>query len=98
MKTLKRIDVFSAARIGGLLYFFLSLIFILPFALFMGSMGMAVGEGRGIFPFMGMGLFFLPVIYGIAGFIGSAILAWAYNLLAGWAGGLRIELEEDAYE
>ena len=95
MKTLKRIDVYSAARIGGLLYFFLSLIFILPFALFMGSMGMAMGEGRGIFPFMGMGVIFLPVIYGIAGFLGTA---WAYNLIAGWAGGVRIELEEDAYE
>lgn len=98
MKTLKRIDVFSAARIGGLLYFLISLIIILPMALLMGSMGMAADEGPTMFPFMGVGLIFIPVIYGIAGFIASAIAAWAYNLLAGWVGGVRIELEEDSYE
>jgi len=36
----------------------------------------------------------LPIMYGIFGFIGGAIGAWIYNLVAGWIGGIEIELEK----
>ncbi len=98
MKVLQRIDVISAAKIGGLLYFFISLIFILPFALFMGSMGAAMGDENPMIPFMGIGAIFIPIIYGVMGFIVTAIATWAYNVIAGWVGGVRIRLEDEETE
>jgi hypothetical protein len=35
----------------------------------------------------------MPVLYGILGFIGGAILALLYNLFARLAGGFELELE-----
>jgi hypothetical protein len=39
-------------------------------------------------------IIFLPIFYGILGFIGGLITAWTYNLVARFAGGLEIELED----
>jgi hypothetical protein len=40
----------------------------------------------------GMGLF-MPVIYGVMGFIFGVIGAAIYNLVAGWIGGIEVEVE-----
>jgi hypothetical protein len=34
----------------------------------------------------------LPIVYGIIGFIGGAIVALVYNLVARFAGGIQVEL------
>jgi hypothetical protein len=39
-------------------------------------------------------IIFLPIFYGILGFICSLITARTYNLVARFAGGLEIELED----
>lgn len=38
-------------------------------------------------------IIFLPIMYGIMGFIGGAIMAFVYNVVAGIAGGVELELE-----
>jgi len=40
----------------------------------------------------GMGLF-MPVIYGVMGFIFGVIGAALYNLVANWIGGIEVEVE-----
>ena len=35
----------------------------------------------------------MPVLYAVFGLIGGAIGAALYNLVAGWVGGLEVELE-----
>ena len=40
----------------------------------------------------GMGLF-IPVIYGLMGFVVGIIGAAIYNLVAGWIGGIEVEVE-----
>ncbi len=40
----------------------------------------------------GKGLF-IPVIYGVMGFVVGIIGAAIYNLVAGWIGGIEIEVE-----
>ena len=37
---------------------------------------------------------FLPVIYGIVGFISGVISAFVYNLVAGWTGGIELTLTD----
>lgn len=40
----------------------------------------------------GFGLF-MPVIYGVMGFIFGIIMAFVYNLVAHWMGGIEVEVE-----
>jgi hypothetical protein len=34
----------------------------------------------------------LPILYGCGGFIGAAISAWLYNLIAGAVGGVEVDV------
>jgi hypothetical protein len=53
-----------------------------------GGQSAAVGVAGG----MAM-LIFLPIMYGVAGFIFGAIAAALYNLIAGVIGGIEIDVE-----
>ena len=37
----------------------------------------------------------LPILYGGAGFLATAIGCAAYNAVAGWVGGIAVELDGD---
>ncbi len=97
---IKRIGVLSAAKIVGGLYAGLGLIFgvlsacfgLITFAGLISETDAEVaGFSAGIFL---AGLCFLPIFYGIIGFIGGAIAAAIYNVVAGFLGGLELELSE----
>ena len=93
---LKSIGVFSLAKMMGALYATIGFIVGLLFALasvvgagFAGSgaeglLGLVFGVGAVIF---------LPVFYGIMGFLGGALLSAIYNVVAGMAGGVELNLE-----
>ena len=97
---LKRVGVLSAAKIVGGVYAGLGLIigfFSACFAIIMfaGLISEAEFEAAGV----GAGLFLAgiclwPLLYGIMGFIGGAIAALIYNVVAGFIGGLELELSE----
>ncbi|PYK63763.1 MAG: hypothetical protein DME50_16860 [Verrucomicrobia bacterium] len=40
----------------------------------------------------GFGIF-MPIIYGVMGFVFGVIMAAIYNLIAGWTGGIEVEVE-----
>jgi len=95
---IKRIDVFSAGKIMGIIAAAIGLlagIMLLLFGSLLGSLAAAGGaDGGGFMAFGGiMGVIVLPIMYGIFGFIGGVIQAFVYNLAAGWVGGIRIETE-----
>lgn len=95
MIVIKRIGVLQMAKILAAIYFLMSLIFCIPMGLLMmlagglqgkeGLMGGALG---------GIGMFFLPLLYAAAGFIGGAIVAFLYNVVAGYVGGIEFEVEQ----
>jgi hypothetical protein len=94
MHIIKSVGVLSVAKIMGLIYGCLGLIFA-PLFLLIGLLGSAVGQHNspiaGIF---GIGLAILmPVIYGTMGFVLGAIGALLYNLFARWVGGFELEME-----
>ena len=95
-----RIGVLSAAKIVGGVYAGLGLIIGLFSACFglIGIAGLisetdaeALGFSAGLFL---AGLCLLPIVYAVLGFIGGAIAALIYNLVAGVNGGLELELSE----
>jgi transmembrane protein DUF3566 len=94
MHVLKSVGVMSLAKIMGLLYGCIGLIFA-PFFLLIGLAGSLAGQNKA--PFAGVfGVVFailMPVIYGVMGFVFGAIFAFIYNLLAKWVGGIELEVE-----
>lgn len=59
-----------------------------------GALASAVSgaEGAGFAAAMGFGMFIIvPIFYVIAGFLGTLLACWLYNLVAGWLGGIELE-------
>ena len=96
--TLKRVDVMSAAKIGGILYGLMGLIFgaIISSVFVLGGLA---GAPMGNQPAW-MGLLFgagsvilLPIFYGAMGFVSAIIASALYNMIAGMIGGVRWDVE-----
>lgn len=84
---IERFGVIQTAKVVGILYGLLGLVFVPIFLLIavMAPEGEAFGLGFAIA---------LPVLYGLAGFIFTVLGCWLYNLVAGWVGGIEVELEQ----
>ena len=99
IKYITRVGPLSLAKFLGCLYAFIGLIaglFFATFALFGFALGAAIsGEGSPFLgAFLGLGsVIFLPILYGVLGFIGGLIVGFLFNLVAGMTGGLEIGLE-----
>jgi hypothetical protein len=83
---IRRFEPFSTAKVAGVIYAIFGLIFAPIFIL--ASMFAPDEAGVGI----GLAVA-IPIIYGIIGFIGTLIAAAIYNLVAGWVGGIEVELD-----
>ena len=97
---LRRVGVLKAAVVGGIAYAIMGLVFV-PFFFFMALFAPA-GSGMGAMPgewaMGGAFALLLPVIYGVMGFVFTAIGAAIYNLIAMMMGGLEIELQREGGE
>jgi hypothetical protein len=100
MNRIKSVGVLSCAKMLGVLYGCMGLLFI-PFALIAGLAGMATQQARGSnlaagaisgAVLMVFGIL-APFLYGTMGFVFGAIGAWIYNLIAKRLGGIEIQLE-----
>jgi hypothetical protein len=90
-----RVAPFSAAKIAGTLYAILGLVFgaILSLASIIGAFASDAPEGAAFGAIFGVGaVVLLPIFYGCLGFVGTAIMAWLYNVLAGVVGGIEIDV------
>ena len=100
MATVKRVGPGSAFKVGLVLYAILGLVlgifmaFISMVAGSLGSMGQSAAPGAKLFGFgMGLGaIIFFPICYGLIVGIGAAIGAAIYNVVAGWVGGLEVDI------
>jgi len=87
---LRRFGIGQTAKVVGVLYGLMGVVF-LPFlvlgAMFSPKGGMGFGVGFAIL---------LPFLYGICGFIFTAISCAIYNWVAGMVGGIEVELDTTA--
>ena len=94
MHVIKSVGVMSVAKIMGLVYGCMGLIFV-PFFLLIGLVGSFAGQSKT--PFAGIfGVVFavlMPIMYGAMGFVTGALGAFLYNLFAKWVGGFELEME-----
>lgn len=87
MRQIRRFGVFQTAKMIGVLYALMGLLFVPIFIV--ATMFGADGSPFGIaFTLL------VPVIYGILGFIMTAIGAAIYNVVAGLVGGIEVEFAE----
>lgn len=91
---IRRIGVLKAGVMGAAVYAIMSLVFV-PFFFFVAIMPGASGMQEG-WPFGAAFVLLLPFLYAIFGFIGTALAALIYNLVAMMVGGLEVELESIA--
>lgn len=93
---LRRVDPISAGKISGAIYLFIGLIVGAIFSL-ISLLGMAAAGTReaGLMgAFFGVGaIVIFPIFYGLIGFLATLISAAIYNLVAGWVGGVVLDLE-----
>jgi hypothetical protein len=87
----KRVGVLSLAKTLGVIYAVIGLILGAFMTLF-SLVGAAMAQsGLGIL--FGVGaIILLPIFYGLAGFIGGALVAFVYNFVAEFVGGIELEL------
>lgn len=97
---LRRLGVMSIGKIYAVLTFFMSLLIAIPYGLIFMVFGASLAgtEGGGAFAAGGIvgGLaimFLLPIVYAAIGFVGGIIVAAIYNVVAGFVGGIEMELE-----
>lgn len=94
MQVLKSVGVMSVAKIMGLVYGCLGLLFAPLFLLF-ALIGSLAGRDNALFTGI-FGVVFailMPVGYGVMGFVTGAIGALLYNVMSKWVGGFELELE-----
>jgi hypothetical protein len=96
---IRRVNPVSAAKVCGILYAILGLIVGALVSLMMmaagGAMSAAAEETGGAVIGMMMGagaIIVMPIFYGIIGFISGLVGSLLYNLVAGWTGGLEVEV------
>jgi len=93
MKRIKRFGVYQTSKVAAVIFFFVGLIIVIPLGFIiqhtMGGNSLNMPFGGGIM------FFLLPVLYGVMGFIMTAISCSIYNLIAKWIGGIEIEFEID---
>jgi hypothetical protein len=100
--TIRRFGVLSVGKIMGLTYALIGLIAGALFSLFaiMGSAisAAAADSSAGLAGMLfGAGaIIMFPIFYGILGFIGGLLTAAIYNLVAGFTGGIEMELAAPA--
>lgn len=94
MHTIKSVGVLSVAKVMGAIYALLGLIFM-PIFLLAGLAGSMAGGSNNPFGAIGgvaLGIM-APIAYGLIGFVGGAIMAFLYNVMAKWLGGIEVQMQ-----
>ena len=109
MYTIRRVSIGSAFRVGAVSSALMWAVFGILLVLWMMAVGSAVdstatqfsGQSNNVGEFSGGVAIFTYLcgipIYAVMGGIGGALYAFIYNLVAGWVGGLELELEQTHY-
>jgi hypothetical protein len=92
-KRVSRIAPWQAGKLFALIYFFLSLLFVIPLVLFSAVVPIPAGPRHRL----GIGfLIFVPFLYALAGLIFVPLGCWIYNMAAKVVGGLQVAVTDDA--
>jgi hypothetical protein len=86
---IRRFGVGQTAKVVAVLYALMGLVFAPIFMITSMFAPKETGFGTGF-------AIALPIIYGVCGFIFTAIGCAVYNLVAGWVGGIEVDIDSSA--
>ncbi len=93
MKTIKKIDAWSVAKVSVILNALFG--FMLGLFMMLVSFFVPTSEGEMMPWFFAVGApIALPILYGIIGLVAGYVMALLYNLGAKWVGGIKIEIQD----
>lgn len=90
MQTIQRIGVASAAKMLCCILFWFGLIYAVILTVFAV---LGIGRTQGGSPVSFLIIASFPVIYALIGLVAGAVIAFFYNLMARWIGGIKVELQ-----
>ena len=95
MVVIKKIGILSLAKLETILM----AIFGLLLGIFYAILAAVIGTGETLtditlIQFGWLSIIIFPVIYAILGFVTGIIGGWLYNVIAGWVGGIELELSK----
>ena len=98
MKQIRKFRVLTVAKVVGVIYAALGVLFI-PFAFIVIAAGLTQGGAAGVGGVLGGILLAvaMPIFYGTMGFVMGGLSAWLYNQVADRVGGIEV-LMEDAHD
>lgn len=91
----KRVGPLSVAKVAGVLYALMGLIFgaCISVISLVGSTFAPKDSGMVGLLFGAAAIVVLPIFYGLLGFVMTLISAALYNLVAGWVGGVELDVQ-----
>ena len=97
MYELKSVDIWSCAKVAGVLYGCMGLLLI-PLVLLSIAMSANSAQPLAVGGAVALTLIaiFAPLLYAVLGMVFGALSAWLYNITAKWVGGLRLNLQNEA--
>ncbi len=93
VKRLSRIAPWQAGKLFALMYFFLSLLFVIPLLLISVLVPIPAGPGPRLSPAL---LILFPFLYAMVALIFVPLGCWIYNIAAGIVGGLEVSVADEA--
>jgi hypothetical protein len=93
MFRIRRFSVIKTSNVVALIYMVVVAIFAVPFALIFAIAGTtSQAQGAGAIGGVVLGLVVI-FFYGLLGWVFTAIACVIYNLVAGWIGGIEVQVE-----
>lgn len=93
MFRIRRFNVIKTSNVVALIYMVVVAIIVVPFMLlFLFSAAFASASGGQVLGGLAFGLVAV-VAYGLLGWVFTAIACAIYNLVAGWIGGIEVQVE-----
>ncbi|MGD9903464.1 MAG: hypothetical protein AB7U83_08330 [Vicinamibacterales bacterium] len=92
----RRIGPLSVAKLSAALYALIGLLIGGILSLVSMAGGAMAGDEAGpmAMAFGAAAVILLPIFYACIGFVGSLIGATLYNVVAGWVGGIQLDVEQ----
>ena len=89
MQQVKSFGVLQTAKFLAAMYFIMTAIFAIPFAVIGAIVSVIAGKPEGLFSLLFLAA---PFFYAIIGGLFGALACWLYNVVAARIGGIEIEI------
>ncbi len=94
MHRVRRFGVIQTANMAAMMYLVMTIIFLVPVYILISVLPDSVDD-TGMAWFSGVTLFIFPLLYAAFGWVTTVLACWFYNMIAGFVGGIAVEIEPE---